>query len=374
MNILGICLSAGKGGLELYAHKAISALNQAGHTCHFAVSPKSYLRQREWAMPVLEIKPVFRLFPLLTAIKLARYIDARQIDILHMHWSKDLNLAALSKLLSRRKPKLVYSRHMEITRSKKDRYHRMLYRQVDKMLTIAKFVQEQAIKFLPLTAEQVSLLYLGVQATERASPQTCSRLLHGIGDSENAFVIGMIGRIEPYKGQHVLIEALAILKPQHLNLQVAMAGPVMDKSYFESLNRRIREQGLSDNVSYFGISQEPAKLMSCCHVVVLTTMCETFGLVLVEAMRAGTAVIGTNAGGVPEIIKHQETGLLFASGDAQQLADSLAELCRDKPMRERLARAGKAYADAMFDETQHFVSLEYILTTLVATLSVSEIQ
>jgi glycosyltransferase involved in cell wall biosynthesis len=364
MNILGICLSPGKGGLELYAHKAIGMLQQAGHACHFAVAPNSYLRQREWSMPVQEIKPVFRLFPLFTAIKLARYIDAHQIDILHMHWNKDLNLAALAKRLSRRKPKLVYSRHMEITRSKKDAYHRALYCQVDKMLTIAKFVQEQAVRFLPLTAEQVSLLYLGVQATEPATSQTCSGMLHGIGDSANAFVIGMIGRVEPYKGQHVLIEALTLLKQQHLNLQVAMAGPIMDKAYFEDLNRRIREQGVAGNVSYFGITQEPGKFMSCCDVVVLTTMCETFGLVLVEAMRAGVAVIGTNAGGVPEIIQHQVTGLLFAPGNAQQLADNLAELYRDRSKRDQLALAGKRYADAMFDEKQHFHNLETIFIAL----------
>lgn len=364
MNILGICLSAGKGGLELYAHKAITALHNAGHACHFAVSPNSYLRQRDWSMTVIEMKPFFRIFPLFTARKLASYIDAHEIDIIHMHWNKDLNLAALSKFLSRRKPKLVYSRHMEITRGKKDLYHRTLYSQVDRMLVIAKFVLEQAIRYLPLAREQIALLYLGVKASVRASPQECAGLMPSVVGRENVFVIGMIGRIEPYKGQHVLIDALEILKPQNLNVLVAMAGPVMDKAYFEKLNRQIREKGLSDSVQYLGISQEPDKLMSCCDVVVLTTYCETFGLVLVEAMRAGTAVIGTDAGGVPEIIRHNETGMLYAPGDAQQLAGQLAELYRDKPKRERIAKAGKAFADAMFDEKQHFENLEKILASL----------
>ena len=364
MNILGICLSAGKGGLELYAHKAISALHKAGHQCHFAVTPNSYLRRRDWPMVVLEIKPLIRHFPLLTALKLARYIDTHQIDIIHMHWNKDLNLAALSKFLSRRKPKLVYSRHMEITRGKKDLYHRALYSQVDRMLTIAKFVQDQALRFLPLAKNKISLLYLGVKTSIRASPQECADLLPGHISKEKNFVLGMVGRIEPYKGQHVLIAALEILKQKNLNILVAMAGPVMDKAYFDMLNRQIREKGLSEQVKYLGISQEPDKLMSCCDVVVLTTLCETFGLVLVEAMRAGTAVVGTNAGGVPEIIKHNETGMLYAPGDAQQLAEQLAELWHDKPKREKLAKAGKAFADAMFDEGHHFQNLEKILATL----------
>ena len=362
MNVLGICLSAGKGGLELYAHKAITAMQNAGHACHFVVSPNSYLRQRDWSVTIIEMKSSFHLFPLLTAIKLARYIDEHQIDIIHMHWNKDLNLAALSKFLSRRKPKLVYSRHMEITRSKKDLYHRALYSQVDRMLTIAKFVQDQALRFLPLAREKISLLYLGVKAAERSSPQDCNDLLPGVVDRKNVFVVGMIGRIEPYKGQHVLVDALEILKRQNLAIMGAMAGPVMDEAYFNRLNRQIAESGMSDNIKYLGVSQEPGKLMSCCDVVVLTTFCETFGLVLVEAMRAGTAVVGTNAGGVPEIIKHNETGMLYAPGDTQQLAGCLAELFHDTSKREKLAKAGKAFADVMFDEQQHFANLEKILS------------
>lgn len=364
MNILGICLSTGKGGLELYAHKAISALQQAGHHCHFAIAPDSFLRQRDWTVPLIELKPAFPLFPWLTARKLARYIDAHQIDVIHMHWNKDLNLVALAKMLSRSKPKLVYTRHMEITRSKRDSYHRALYSQVDKILTIAKFVQDQALRFLPLSAAQVELLYVGVSAGLQASEAECATLLPNLTDRANTFVIGMIGRIEHAKGQHVLVEALSKIKGEDCRVHVVMAGPIMDEAYFERLKMRIDELGLSEQVHYLGMSREPGKLMSCCDVVVLTTYCETFGLVLVEAMRVGTAVIGTNAGGVPEIISHRQTGLLFTPGDATQLVDQLRELCHDPSLRTNLAQAGKAYADTMFDERGHFARLETLLSSL----------
>ena len=364
MNILGLCLSPGKGGLELYAHKAISALHDAGHTCCFAFAPDSFLGGQDWTVPVIELQPSFRHLPWLTAHRLARYLDDHQVDIIHMHWNKDLPLAALAKALSRRKPKLVYTRHMEITRSKKDRYHRLLYRRVDKLLVISEFVLTQAIRYLPLRAEQVSLLYLGVMAPSPVSAQECQELLPGQGSGEMPFVIGMIGRIEPYKGQHVLIDALATLKQQHISPLVVMAGAVMDQSYFDTLKEQIYRQDLKDNVHYIGISREPGKLMSCCDVVVLTTYRETFGLVLIEAMRAGTAVLGTNAGGVPEIIQHNETGMLYEPGDAQQLAACLAELYRDPAKREELAKSGKTYADGMFDDQQHVQNLEKILSSL----------
>lgn len=361
---MGICLSAGKGGLELYAHKAIHALQQAGHDCHFALTPDSFLAQHDWRMPLLELTPGFRHFPYLTARRLAHYIDAHKIDILHMHWNKDLNLVALAKALSRRKPKLVYSRHMEITRSKKDVYHKLLYRQVDKMLVNAEFVQKQAERFLPLQQEQINLLYLGVEASARATSAECEEMLSSIYNKDNNFVIGMIGRIESYKGQHVLIDALAAMRQDKQNVQVVMAGPIMDKAYYEKLNQQIQAKGLSEHVKYLGIIREPSHLMSCCDVVVLATVCETFGLVLVEAMRAGTAVVGTNAGGVPEIIKHNATGLLYEPGNARQLAACLSELQNDTAKRENLAQAGKSYAERMFDEKQHLARLESIFATL----------
>jgi glycosyltransferase involved in cell wall biosynthesis len=364
MKILGICLSTGKGGLELYAHKAIQILHGAGHECHFALAPDSFLSQREWSLPLIELQPVSRHFPIMTARKLARYIDAQQIDIIHMHWNKDLNLVALAKVLSRRKPKLVYTRHMEITRSKKDLYHRFLYRQVDRMLVIARFVLEQAIRYLPLAREQITLLYLGVKEPQQATEQECSGLMPGLRGHDRRFVIGMIGRIEPYKGQHVLIAALQILKRQNIHPAVAMAGAVMDQAYFDKLMQQVQVQDLAEQVNYLGISAEPDKLMSCCDVIVLTTQCETFGLVLIEAMRAGTAVVGTNAGGVPEIITDKETGLLFEPGNAEELAVCLAELYQNQTRREDLARAGKTFADATFTEQNHFDKLASILASL----------
>ena len=99
-------------------------------------------------------------------------------------------------------------------------------------------------------------------------------------------------------------------------------------------------------------------------VVVLLTYCETFGLVLVEAMRAGVAVIGTDAGGVPEIIEHNKTGLLIPPGDTGTLADELVKLYDDADLKSRLARAGKNRADREFNSELHFNKLEQLLTAV----------
>lgn len=364
MKILGLCLSSGKGGLEAYALKAISAMQEAGHESHFALSPNGIQVEQNARVKLLRLSPRLRKLPVLSARRMAKYIDANQIDIIHMHWNKDLTLAVLAKCFSRRKPKLVYSRHMEITRSKKDIYHRALYSQVDCMLVNAKFVLEQAIRYLPMPRQKIKLLYLGVAANPVADASECDKLVALPRNRNNSFLIGMVGRIEYGKGQHVLIEALAILQQRGVKPVVLMAGPIMDTDYYHDLMRQVSDKNLSDNVKYLGVANEPQKLMSCCDVVVLTTFCETFGLVLVEAMRVGTAVIGSNAGGVPEIIKHEDTGMLYDSGDAGQLADCIARLMQDEPGRNKIAESGKQYADKMFNADIQFQKLAQVLESV----------
>lgn len=103
--------------------------------------------------------------------------------------------------------------------------------------------------------------------------------------------------------------------------------------------------------------------MSCFDVVILASKCETFGLVLPEAMRAGVVVIGSNCGGVPEIIRHGETGLLFESENAEDLTNQLRKLIDDHQLCIKLASAGKAEADERFSEEKHFQRLLEIFRT-----------
>ena len=109
--------------------------------------------------------------------------------------------------------------------------------------------------------------------------------------------------------------------------------------------------------------------MQICDCLCLTTYEETFGLVLPEAMRAGIAVIGSDRGGVPEIIDHRETGLLFTSKDETSLYQQIIYY-RDNPeSRHMIAEKGKQKADSMFDNDEHFnklaKTLEAVLTDTV---------
>ncbi|MCH8204508.1 MAG: glycosyltransferase family 4 protein [Candidatus Hydrogenedentes bacterium] len=368
MNVVELCLSYGHGGLEMYPHKVMQWLLDEDHPCIAVVRPGTPLATRlEGAgIPCAYLRVHGRHLPLIAARRLASLLEAREADILHIHWAKDLLLAVLAKRFCRRRLKLVYTRQMGVMSSKHDRYHRFVYRHVDRYIVITKRLQEEARRFLPLPPGDIRLLYYGVPDPPPSARQECPDFLNRSGLEGPGIKVGLFGRIAHVKGQHLLGEAVEILMARACGIRAALIGGIIDQVYFDGLMDRIETSGLSDRLKYLGFIEDPISVMGCFDVVVLTTYTETFGLVIAEAMRAGTAVIGTNAGGVPEMIEDGETGLLFEEGDAAGLADAIQRLATDPSLRARLAASGKAFADEHFSEPRHFEGLRHIFESVLS--------
>jgi glycosyltransferase involved in cell wall biosynthesis len=306
------------------------------------------------------------LLPLLEAHRLAEIINQEAPDIMHMHWGKDIRLTVLSKCLSQHSVKLVYSRQMMITRNKKDVYHRLLYKHIDLYLTITKQLRDKAREFLPIPDDKIKMLYYGVKQPRLLSPSQRQIARQELGiQSVSDLAIGLVGRIEEKKGQHLLIEAVHLLREQGLAVHATLVGPVMDKLYFSRIQSQVKQLDLNENVTLYGSHPNPIDIMQAFDIIVLTTEVETFGLVLIEAMRNGVAVVGSNAGGVPEIIKDGVSGLLFESCDAVDLADKLVKYCMDSDLRNKNAAAGKARADRLFSVERHYQGLKQIFIDLI---------
>jgi len=367
MKILELCTSKGWGGLELYVWQISRWLNTHQYDCHVVTAPESLITRRLAGsnISMSEIRPRFRFFPWLAALRLARLIERQQIDILHVHWTRDLILAAIAKRLARHRVKLVFSRHMALTRHKRDFYHRFIYHSIDRFLVITKTLYAEARQYLPIAEDRIQLLYHGVTDFPAVEEANCEEFFANNNLQQATFRILLPGRIEHYKGQHTLIEAMAYLQQRGLDVDMIMLGHVMDEAYFKELQQQSRAAGLEKKIHYLGFAEKPTQIYACFDVVVLTTYAETFGLVLVEAMKSGVAVVGTNAGGVPEIIEHEKTGMLYEPGNAMTLADCLQRLLEDAALRQRLAAAGKAYADETFSEQQHYAKLTQIFSELL---------
>ena len=353
--ICELCLSPDLGGLELYmmrtsryfGEECISVINEKGKL-------KSYYEDTPHRFMSLKRRNVFLSW--LNAPKLARIIDEEEIDVLHLHWTKDLPLAIMAKLLSSRRPKVVQSRHMRMTRFKDDFYHRFLYRNLDMILAVTQQVKGQIEKFIPSAiCPKVETLYIGAQLPVLISEDERKSRREQLA-LDNSFTVGIVGRIEEAKGQHIVLSAVQKLVNQGLDAKALVIGAAMDASYLQKLQNGYRDIGI-----FTGFTREAQTMMQLCDVMVLATENETFGLVLIEAMMCGVCVVASDSGGPLEIIEDGVDGLLFKTFDSDNLAEKLTLLYRDSLLHQTLAVAGRAKALEVFESQKQFDALNTIL-------------
>ena len=368
MKIVELCLSPSFGGLEIYVCRAVEYLAR-NHEIFTVTLPESPVRSRLQAgghgVHLLDVW--FPRFPLLAAIRLAGLIDRLNIDLVHVNWGPDLALAALAKRISKRKPKLVFTRHMRITRPKRDPYHNFIYGQFDYILAVTKEMEEGLHHYLvPGYRNRIGQSYCGVPAPtvwlDEAGREALRRE-HGL--PPKAVVAGVFSRLEAAKGQHLLLEAIAILRDQGVIFHGLIVGKSMNDDYAQELRNRVSALGLENRIVFCDFVDQPQLLMQVCDCVLLPTDRETFGLVLVEAMRCGVAVVGSAAGGVPEIIEDEVSGLLFESGKAHDLALKLRKLYDDPNLRATLADNGRKRAEQMFSAEKQLSKLAALFKEVV---------
>ncbi len=179
------------------------------------------------------------------------------------------------------------------------------------------------------------------------------------------FVVGAFGRLSPWKGQHVLIDALATLPEMHaLIVGDALFG---EDAYAEQLRERASVRGIAGRVHFLGFRREIAQLMKAADVIAHTSEApEPFGRVIVEAMLALRPVIATRAGGAREIIEHEKTGLLVTPGSSHELAASLDRLGRSPEWASKLAMAGRQSAVARFSVSAMVSAVDRVLLSVTS--------
>ncbi len=356
MNILEFCLSPDYGGLELHM-RDFSRWLAGRHDVNLFLG----LQENTRLAKALENLPVPRLlfpkaagkFSAFKAKKIAHFVEENSIDIVHVHWKFDLPIVAIAKKLCHRNFYFVHTRQMNMPGKKRDPYHRFIYGQMDCFIAITRYIEKQARENLPIAQDKIKQIYYGVKLPAEVTAERTDALKKQL-HIEGEFTIGLLGRISEYKGQHLLIEAVEKLRAEGIIVQAWIVGAAFEPAYLQKLKEMVHEKKLDTQIHFMDFYEPAMELMSCFDVVVLTTRNETFGLVLVEAMQAGVAVIGSNAGGVPEIIDHRETGLLFESWNSTSLANAIKELYQDKSFRQRLAEAGRKKARTTFYlETQY---------------------
>ena len=213
----------------------------------------------------------------------------------------------------------------------------------------------------------------GIEEPEPAPPAAVAVLRSSLGIPPERPVVGIVGRLQRWKAQHRLIEALALLRATGRELHGLIVGGDahgLEPEYGSFLRRLVRQRRLADAVSFTGHVPSTAGYFQLMDVSVCASAKEPFGLVLLESMAVEVPVVAVDSGGPSEIVEHGRSGLLTPTNDPEQLAPAIARLIDDPALRRRLAVEGRERfrsrftAERMTDEMQQrFVELARGLRT-----------
>jgi glycosyltransferase involved in cell wall biosynthesis len=187
-------------------------------------------------------------------------------------------------------------------------------------------------------------------------------------DPEKATTIGLIGRLAPWKGQHVFLAATATLRQSFPNVRIVLLGSAMfgEQDYEDSLHALVETLHLGDIVEFRGFVRAIEREIAGLDIVVhASTSAEPFGQTIVQGMAAGKPVIATRGGGASEIVRDGFDGLLVDRGDVPQLAAALHRLLADPGFAQSLAEQGRLRVQQKFTIQQTINALSDAFGTVV---------
>ena len=181
-------------------------------------------------------------------------------------------------------------------------------------------------------------------------------------------VVALVGRIADWKGQHIFIEAAALVRNRFPEARFQIIGAPLfgEHEYEKALHRQVAELGVGDRVAFLGFREDVPALLARADIVVhASTLGEPFGQVVIEGMAAGKPVVATNGGALPEIVIPGETGLLVPMGDAPALAVAIESLLANPSWGAALGAAGRRRVQERFTIAQRAGKIERIYEHLL---------
>lgn len=361
LNCLVICLSHSWGGLEQVACQDSLELVKLGLTVHILCLKDSPIYQHLFHQKGINVISLGFMprnyFDLKLRNQLLRLLD-EGINCIHVHQPSLLG-SIVPWMARRSKVALFVSRHIMNSHMKKDLIHRFLYNRVDSLIVMSQSLRENVLSTHPLASGSVVVIHHGLDF-ERFDPN------HAHSEEKRSqwnvesdtIVIGVVGRIDPAKGQAIFIEAAAGLiktrKPTEKFKFIVVGEETLGshRNHLSELKEMVSKLRVVDDIIFTGYQDDIPAVMKALDIFVMPSREETFGLVAIEAMAMGCAVIISEGGSAEEIVGNQEFGLTVRPHDAFDLQSKIRYLLDRPDERVRMAKNAKQHVKLNYDRTQ----------------------
>lgn len=275
-----------------------------------------------------------------TATLAAHLADLRP-DVIHNHMYRAEIVGTKAAIAlgeaGHRRPWVLSTVHSSRVRSTDDMDALVrLTAEMDHLIVVSNAIDRKVVDE-GRTAAPRSLIYNGVDLQRYDHQEPCCTLRDEYRMEPDSPIVGVVGRLEPEKGHPTLLEAWPLVLRAVPSAYLLVVG---EGSRREALEEQARDLGIADRVVFTGRRDDVPAVTAALDVAVLPSYREAQGLTILEAMALSRPVVASNVGGIPEMVVHEQTGLLAEPHDAAGLAAAIVRLLTDHPLADMLARAG----------------------------------
>ncbi len=290
----------------------------------------------------------------LAVLELALLIRRKKYTIVHTHNSKAGFIGRLAARLARA-PIVVHTVHGFSFHGNESPFKQTLYRTLERvasgwcdvLIVISQPLIDWALAERIAPASKMVKIYSGIDVERFRAPVDVGQVRASLGLSKDDFVVGEVAKLWPGKGHGILLRAAAMLRGRAPNLKVLLVG---DGELRSQLERDVQALHLQERVVFAGFREDVPAITRSLDVAVLPSLFEGMGRAVIEAQAAGCAVIGTRVGGIPDLIRDGDNGLLIEPGSAEALATAIDRLYKNPDYRRQLGDAAARGVDDRFSE------------------------
>jgi glycosyltransferase involved in cell wall biosynthesis len=372
--VLGIvCTSPGWGGLEMNTLRLVGWLRERGWKVHLLTAGGAPIQAQAGDMPSSVQAMREKGVPGRGGQLRVLHAWARRYKIraLLVPYRSDLKAASLYKRFYDSDMALIYQQHMQLGRSKRNLIHTLRYQMIDAWIAPLQYLKEETLRLTRVPEEKIEVIPFGIDTapfTESASSRADARSLLGL--PPDGFIVGVLGRLDPKKGQMLVLQALEKMRAEGKPFELLLMGDATLDAGGETYALRLREfvsaKGLDALVHFRSSRSEVMSFFRAIDVFAMPSFGETFGMVTIEAMAAGVPVLGADSDGTRELLGSGCFGWLFQNENVASFCAELQALRSGSDTGEKV-NAAQAHVLTTFNKDRMTARIEALLLELLAT-------
>ncbi len=291
--------------------------------------------------------------------------EKHQINVLWIRDSRDIAIAGQVKRFSGNRMVLLYQQATHFGARMKGWMQTRRLNRIDIWVTPLEFLGRQVMGRTNFPSERIHVIPTGVDIQQllfQTVEKSAGRMRYNL--DANATLIGIIGRIDPSKGQLFLVSAFAELRKNHPELHLLIVGERKEEennSYEEDVKKLIAKLGMKSVIHIRPFSEDVGSFYAAADIVVVATKAETFAMVTLEAMLFGCRIIGTNSGGSAELLGGGDFGELYTPDNIREFCQAFETVMVDEDRSIEKARNARIFARERFTHHQECEEIQYLL-------------